>query len=141
MSLDDAARALEVTLPVGGDRARTVRISAGPRRTARVEIAGRPPGAKATEQILRLVSHILRLDEDLSGFYELARKDPDLAWAAEGAVLIIAHVSVSRTGHTFVPAFISGSRDEGINRSLAEIAVDVERLAVQRARAREIAGE
>jgi 3-methyladenine DNA glycosylase/8-oxoguanine DNA glycosylase len=94
MSLDDAARALEVTLPVGGDRARTVRISAGPRRTARVEIAGRPPGAKATEQILRLVSHILRLDEDLSGFYELARKDPDLAWAAEGAGRMVRSATV-----------------------------------------------
>ena len=94
MSLDDAVRALEVTLPVGSGRARTVRISAGPRRTARVDIAGRPPGAKAAEQILRLVSHILRLDEDLSGFYELARNDPDLAWAADGAGRMVRSATV-----------------------------------------------
>ncbi|MFL5767551.1 MAG: DNA-3-methyladenine glycosylase family protein, partial [Actinomycetota bacterium] len=89
-----AARALEVTLPVGGGRARTVRISASPRRSARVEIPGRPPGAKAAEEILRLVSHILRLDEDLSGFYELARADPDLKWAAEGAGRMVRSATV-----------------------------------------------
>jgi len=94
MSLDDAARALEVTLPAGRNRARTVRISAGPRRTARVEIAGRPPGAEGAEQILALVSHILRLDEDLSGFYELARADPDLAWAANGAGRMVRSATV-----------------------------------------------
>jgi 3-methyladenine DNA glycosylase/8-oxoguanine DNA glycosylase len=94
MSLDEAARALEITLPAGRNRARTVRISAGPRRTARVEIPGRPPGARATEEILALVSHILRLDEDLSGFYELARADPDLAWAADGAGRMVRSATV-----------------------------------------------
>lgn len=29
--------------------------------------------------------HMLRLDADLSGFYEAAREDPDLAWACAGA--------------------------------------------------------
>ncbi|MFL5737076.1 MAG: DNA-3-methyladenine glycosylase family protein [Actinomycetota bacterium] len=94
MSLDDAAGALEVTLPAGPTRARTVRISAGPTRTARVEIAGRPPGARATEEILALVSHILRLDEDLSGFYAMALEDPELAWAAEGAGRMVRSATV-----------------------------------------------
>jgi 3-methyladenine DNA glycosylase/8-oxoguanine DNA glycosylase len=31
------------------------------------------------------VRHVLRLDEDLSGFYALARSDPDLAWVTGGA--------------------------------------------------------
>jgi N-glycosylase/DNA lyase len=31
------------------------------------------------------VAHILRLDEDLTPFYEVAGKDPDLAWATAGA--------------------------------------------------------
>jgi N-glycosylase/DNA lyase len=31
------------------------------------------------------VRHVLRLDEDLSGFYALLADDPDLAWAARGA--------------------------------------------------------
>jgi 3-methyladenine DNA glycosylase/8-oxoguanine DNA glycosylase len=94
MSLDEPARALEVTLPAGRGRARTVRISAGPRRTARVEIGGRAPGARAAEEILALVSHILRLDEDLSGFYAMARSDPELAWAAEGAGRMVRSATV-----------------------------------------------
>src|SRR3954471_17320865 len=94
MSLDDAARALEVTLPVDRNRARTVRISAGPRRTARVEISGRPPGGRGAEQILGIVSHILRLDEDLSGFYAMAIDDPELSWAAEGAGRMVRSATV-----------------------------------------------
>jgi N-glycosylase/DNA lyase len=94
MSLDGDARALEVTLSVDAGRARTVRISAGPTRSARVEILGRPPGARAAERLLELVSHILRLDEDLSGFYEMARADPDLAWAADGAGRMVRSATV-----------------------------------------------
>src|SRR5206468_6501523 len=29
--------------------------------------------------------HVLRLDEDLSGFYDAAREDPDLSWVTAGA--------------------------------------------------------
>jgi 3-methyladenine DNA glycosylase/8-oxoguanine DNA glycosylase len=35
--------------------------------------------------VLPVVRHMLRLDEDLSGFYSLAKSDPDLAWVAKGA--------------------------------------------------------
>ena len=31
------------------------------------------------------VRHVLRLDADLSSFYDLASRDPELAWAASGA--------------------------------------------------------
>src|SRR4029453_15265701 len=34
---------------------------------------------------LARVAHVLRLDEDLSGFYERVREDPDLSWGAAGA--------------------------------------------------------
>src|SRR5262249_31408845 len=39
----------------------------------------------ATKPILAQLRHMLRLDEDLSPFYAVARDDPDLVWAAVGA--------------------------------------------------------
>jgi N-glycosylase/DNA lyase len=85
MRLDEDSRTLEVTLPSGAGQARTVAISAGRRGYARVAVSGRAPGRRATERLLAGVGHILRLDEDLSEFYALARRDPDLAWATSGA--------------------------------------------------------
>jgi len=35
--------------------------------------------------VLPVVRHMLRLDEDLSDFYVVAKSDPDLAWATRGA--------------------------------------------------------
>jgi 3-methyladenine DNA glycosylase/8-oxoguanine DNA glycosylase len=85
MRLDEDSRTLEVTLLSGPGQARTVEISAGRRGYARAVVAGKAPGRRATEELLAGVGHILRLDEDLSGFYALARGDPDLAWATSGA--------------------------------------------------------
>jgi N-glycosylase/DNA lyase len=48
-------------------------------------VLGPAPSAGARGSILAGVSHMLRLDEDLSSFYELATEDPDLRWAAAGA--------------------------------------------------------
>jgi N-glycosylase/DNA lyase len=39
----------------------------------------------SAEAVLPTIRHMLRLDEDLSPFYEVARGDPELAWAARGA--------------------------------------------------------
>jgi N-glycosylase/DNA lyase len=74
--IDEQAWTLEVTLP-SGRRARTIRVAEGRRGFARVD--------GATKAQLAQVRHMLRLDEDLSAFYALARDDPDLAWAASGA--------------------------------------------------------
>ena len=41
-------------------------------------------GRDASRSLAQL-RHMLRLDEDLSAFYAVARDDPDLAWAASGA--------------------------------------------------------
>jgi 3-methyladenine DNA glycosylase/8-oxoguanine DNA glycosylase len=38
----------------------------------------------ADRGLAKTVAHMFRLDEDLSGFYELVRED-DLAWCAVGA--------------------------------------------------------
>ena len=75
-SIDEASWTLEVTLP-SGRGARTVRVSQGRRGYANV-IGG-------TKPILAHLRHMLRLDEDLSAFYAVARDDPDLSWAASGA--------------------------------------------------------
>ena len=74
--IDDDTWALEVTLP-SGRGARTVRLTEGRAGRARVE--------GATNSALAQLRHMFRLDEDLSGFYAVARDDPQLAWAAAGA--------------------------------------------------------
>jgi N-glycosylase/DNA lyase len=81
--LDEAARTLETTFAFGRG-ARTVRISPGRRGYAAVESLGKPFG-RARDRVLAVVAHVLRLDEDLSPFYELAASDPALDWATNGA--------------------------------------------------------
>jgi 3-methyladenine DNA glycosylase/8-oxoguanine DNA glycosylase len=73
--VDLAARVLETTLPTGRG-ARTVRITASG-ETLRID-------GSADPKLTKTVAHIFRLDEDLSGFYELVRDD-ELAWCALGA--------------------------------------------------------
>lgn len=82
--LDDDT-ALRVTLPVGDSRARLVVIRESEAGRAAIEVPGRAPSARVLAELDATVRHVLSLDRDLSGFYELAADDPDLAWAAEGA--------------------------------------------------------
>ena len=81
--LDLERATLEVALPVPGG-ARTVRISGQDGRAEVSLVAGRA-GAAARDALVATVRYMLRLDEDLSGFYRAAREDPQLAWAAGGA--------------------------------------------------------
>ncbi len=94
MRIDEEARALEITVPLRGARPRTVRIAEGRKGHALVTVAGRAPGARAADAVLAAVSHVLRLDEDLSGFYAVAEADPDLAWAARGAGRLVRSPTV-----------------------------------------------
>lgn len=84
MHLDEDRSTLEITLRVPRG-ARTVRISPGSRRRARLEVAGRAPSAAVASALEEGVKHVLRMDEDLSGFYSLVAEDPDLSWATTGA--------------------------------------------------------
>jgi N-glycosylase/DNA lyase len=68
---------LEVTLPVGDGKARTVVVERG--RPGHARVAG------ANRRLLDVVRHMLRLDDDLSEFYALVAEDPDLDWACVGA--------------------------------------------------------
>lgn len=73
--IDEEARTIELTLQPG-PRTVVVRES----EPGFATISGRP-----TNAVVAAVAHVLRLDEDLSGFYELVSGDPDLAWATTGA--------------------------------------------------------
>jgi N-glycosylase/DNA lyase len=72
---------LETTVEAGG-RAQTIRVFEAEPGFARVETSG---GAAAGRRALALARHLLRLDEDLSAFYERAAKDPALSWVTAGA--------------------------------------------------------
>jgi len=83
--LHEDGRTLETTLPLDGLPPRSVRISAGSPGHAVVEVEGRAPGKREAAAVADRVAHILRLDEDLSAFYDAVRADPDLAWVLKGA--------------------------------------------------------
>jgi N-glycosylase/DNA lyase len=85
LALDEQARTLALTIRVPRGRPRRVRVSEAGRRRARVEVLGPRPGPSVVAAALDGVAHVLRLDQDLSGFYEQLRDDPDLGWAAAGA--------------------------------------------------------
>ena len=82
-SLDEESRTLVTTLPLPRGRARMVRVGSGRPGFARVE--GEKVGARDAVVLAETVRQMLRLNADLSAFYEVARADPELDWAAAGA--------------------------------------------------------
>ncbi len=84
LRIDDASRSMEMTLPIDGVGPRTLTVS---ERGAQgiVAVTGRRPGSRQAAAILTAVRHVLRMDEDLSGFYARVARDPALSWAAAGA--------------------------------------------------------
>jgi N-glycosylase/DNA lyase len=92
--LDEKARTLELTLRVRTGRPRRVRLSEGRRGHADVEILGPAAGVRARSDVVAGVTHVLRLDQDLSGFYSKIEDDPGLAWAAAGAGRMLQSPSV-----------------------------------------------
>ena len=83
--LDEAERTLALTIRVPRGRPRRVRVRAGRRKRARIEVLGPRPGTAVVAAVLEGTAHVLRLDQDLSRFYVQAAADPDLAWAVHGA--------------------------------------------------------
>jgi 3-methyladenine DNA glycosylase/8-oxoguanine DNA glycosylase len=81
--IDEDARTLETTLRLPRDRARTIRIHAGRPGFAAVE--GENIGTRDAVVVAEAARHILRLDADLSAFYEAARTDSELGWICAGA--------------------------------------------------------
>lgn len=90
LRIDAETRTLTAALPIDGT-ARTVRVAEGAPGFAAVSaVDGRPLDSPT----LAAVGHVLRLDEDLSGFYRQIAGDPDLAWATRGAGRLIRSSSV-----------------------------------------------
>jgi 3-methyladenine DNA glycosylase/8-oxoguanine DNA glycosylase len=81
--IDEDTHTLETTLTLSRGRARTLRIRAG--RPGFVLVEAEEVGARDAQLLVDAARHILRLEADLSAFYEAASEDPDLAWAGEGA--------------------------------------------------------
>ena len=76
-------RTLETTLPVVRG-ARTVRITEQ-NGTLRIDIVAGSSGVRLREGLAETISHMFRLDEDLSGFYGWVGDDPELGWCVAGA--------------------------------------------------------
>ena len=85
---------LEATLPVLGHRPRTVRISENRPGYAVVRVVGPTPVREEGEKLLSVVRHVLRMDEDLSGFHSLAAGDAELYWVTKGAGRMIRGATV-----------------------------------------------
>jgi 3-methyladenine DNA glycosylase/8-oxoguanine DNA glycosylase len=92
--IDEGARVLEVTLRVPKGRPRTAQVRQGTKGQAAITVLGNDPHPAAAEAVLERVAHVLRLDEDLSGFYDRVREDPDLSWAARGAGRLLRSATV-----------------------------------------------
>ncbi|MPZ69861.1 MAG: Fe-S cluster assembly protein HesB [Actinobacteria bacterium] len=83
--IDEDRPTLVTTIELAPGRARTVTIEQGSARTVRVSVAGRRPSKTDAAALETAVAHILRLDQDLSLFYEMVKADPELSWAGRGA--------------------------------------------------------
>jgi 3-methyladenine DNA glycosylase/8-oxoguanine DNA glycosylase len=83
--LDEDARVLTVTVPVRGARPRTIRIRAGRRGRARIDVLGPKLGARTRTGVEVVVRRMLNLDENLAPLYATAGGDPELSWVAAGA--------------------------------------------------------
>jgi N-glycosylase/DNA lyase len=94
MHIDELAGEFDVTLPVPGGGARTVRVGRGKAGFVRLAAAGRRPGVGAAAALESQVRGILALDEDLSGFYAMAAADADLSWVTSGAGRMIRSATV-----------------------------------------------
>ncbi len=87
-------RSTEITLRTRRGRPRTVRIEAGRRGHARMTLLGPAISDAGAADLVATVRHVLRLDADLSGFYEAASSDDDLRWVTEGAGRMIRSPTV-----------------------------------------------
>jgi 3-methyladenine DNA glycosylase/8-oxoguanine DNA glycosylase len=94
LEIDEQAVTLTTTLAVAQGRPRTIRVSSQGRAGARVDILGRAPGRRTAESLIASVRHVLHMDEDLSEFYELTARDPELAWVGRGAGRMIRSPTV-----------------------------------------------
>jgi N-glycosylase/DNA lyase len=82
--IDEERWIFETTLELDG-RAHTLRVTEVEPELAQIEALTALRSAKAKQRTLTILRRLFRLDEDLSGFYAAAEKDPKLAWITAGA--------------------------------------------------------
>ena len=83
MAPDPDRRGFGIVLRLPRGRPLAVRVREAGRTRVRVTAAATSPARQ--EAALAGVRHVLRLDEDLSGFYDRVLADEDLSWATAGA--------------------------------------------------------
>ena len=91
-AFDEEMQTLTTTLALPGGKARTIRI--GARRPGFALVQAEDIGARDATFLIEAARHMLRLDADLSPFYEVARKDPELDWACGGAGRMLRSATV-----------------------------------------------
>ena len=90
-SVDESARTLEAAVRTSqGVRSLRIRETDG---AAEVQLAGHA-NAQLRAEVRETTRHLLRLDEDLSAFYEIAHADAELHWAGIGAARLVRSQSV-----------------------------------------------
>lgn len=82
MSFDEESQVFGITLPVDSTGPRTIHINSG---DGTAVVAGPPLKHHEADNLRAAIRYVLRLDEELSDFYALAEKDPELSWATAGA--------------------------------------------------------
>jgi len=85
MRLDQKTWTFEITLPVARVGARTVSLAQARPGHGLISIVGESPTAQVGAAVVGQVRHVLSLDLDLTPFYAVAARDPDLAWVITGA--------------------------------------------------------
>jgi hypothetical protein len=102
-------RTVETTLPVPGG-ARTVRMTAQGGKLFVDMLAGRG-GVRVRDTLAATVTHMFRLDEDLSAFYAITCEDVELSWCAHGAGRMLRSPTVFedvvKTTRTSIRTFLS----------------------------------
>ena len=83
MTPDADQRGFGIVLRLPRGRPLAVRVREAGK--GRVRVSGPAASAPRRQAALDAVRHVLRLDEDLSAFYELVLADDELAWACTGA--------------------------------------------------------
>jgi 3-methyladenine DNA glycosylase/8-oxoguanine DNA glycosylase len=92
--VDEAAWCLDTTLADGNGAAHTLRVREATPGRAVVEAADGRRSAQRDRWLLGAVRHLLRLDEDLSGFYAQAAADAALSWVTAGAGRMLRSLTV-----------------------------------------------
>jgi N-glycosylase/DNA lyase len=85
MRVDQKAWTFEITVPVAGVGARTLKISQVRPGHGLISVVGQSLTPWVGAAVMEQVRHVLSLDLDLTPFYAVAAEDPDLAWVLAGA--------------------------------------------------------